>query len=294
MITVKLCGGLGNQFFQYAYGYQMSRRLDTGMVLDTSWFEHQNLREPDILRFNIQYESLEQVRNSNKSVDLANITFINRCLRIAGLKEYHLGGYHYLKESRYRYDSFYEKYSKDNTYIDGYWQCPRYFDGVRSALLTLFDTDTLSSGVRELGYKLSSENSIAVHVRRGDYPKKKQMISRLLAISDEYYADAIKYIMKYAGHDPKFYVFSNDMEDAKSMLAPYIQGMICETGLKTNAIDEWYLMKCCRNLIIGNSTFSWWAAYLNENPDSIICAPNYYMGNDDVLPDEWHAINVKP
>ena len=286
MITVKLCGGLGNQLFQYAYGFQMAKRLNTGLILDVSWFEYQNLRKPDILKFNIEYESIEHVRKNNRWVDLANNTFINRSLRVIGLKKYPIGGYRYLKEARYKYDKFYEDYSVDNTYIDGYWQCPKYFDHVRDDLLKLFDTDELSEGVKELGEKLSNENSIAVHVRRGDYPKKKQLISRLLAISDEYYSEAIKYTLNSVGDNPKFYIFSNDMEDAERLLNPYIKDMIYKTGLKTNAIDEWYLMKCCKNLIIGNSTFSWWAAYLNNNK-KVVCSPEKYLGNDDIIPSDW-------
>ncbi len=293
MITVKLCGGFGNQLFQYAYGYQMAQRLNTGLDLDVSWFEHQNLREPDIFKLHIEFDNIRHVRTNNKWVDLANITIINRGLRVLGLREYRIGGYRYLKEARYKYDRYYEEYLKDYSYLDGYWQCPKYFDDVREDLLKLFDTNMLSDGVRELGKKLSDENSIAVHVRRGDYPKKKKITSRLLAISDKYYSDAINYMLTKAGDNPKFYIFSNDMNDAEQLLNPYIKNLIYKTEIKTNSIDEWYLMKCCKNLIIGNSTFSWWAAYLNENNNKIVCAPNCYMGNDDVLPERWHAINVK-
>lgn len=293
MITIKLSGGLGNQLFQYAYGYQMAKKVNTGIVLDTSWFDRQNLRTPEILKFDIVFDSIEQIWNENSMVNFFNKQTINRALRVIGLEQYYIGGYRYFKESRYRYKRSIDHYSKDGSYIDGYWQCPQYFDHVRHELISMYQTKELSPYVIGLGEKLKKQNSIAIHVRRGDYPKKKKMISRLLAISDQYYKQAVDYMLQESESDPKVYVFSNNMDDALGMLDPMLHGLICETGLDTTALDEWYLMKCCRSQIIGNSTFSWWAAYLNEHENKVICAPSNYMGNDDIIPAEWKTFSVE-
>ncbi|MDC7286386.1 alpha-1,2-fucosyltransferase [Blautia schinkii] len=292
MITIKLCGGLGNQLFQYAYGYQMAKKVNTGIILDTSWFERQNLRNPEILKFNIQYESIEQVWESNSRIAFFNKTYINRTLRAIGLEKYHIGGYRYFKESRYKYKKSIDEYARDGSYLDGYWQCPKYFDSVRTDLIKMYKTGSLSSEVLELGQKLKEENSIAIHVRRGDYPKEKKLISRLLAISDEYYKQAVSFMLEHVGESAKVYVFSNNMTDALGMLTPMVSDKIKQMGVKTTALEEWYLMKCCKNQIIGNSTFSWWAAYLNENQDKLVCAPGKYMGNDDIIPDNWKVITL--
>ena len=292
MITIKLCGGLGNQLFQYAFGYQLAKKLNTEINLDISWFDRQNLRSPDILKFDVKYNTIERVWNDNHLLKLVNNTTFNRALRVAGIEQFKLGGYRYLKETRYRYRGSIAKYEKDNTYLDGYWQCPSYFDWVRPDLVEMFDTHELSVGIREFGEKLKNENSIAIHVRRGDYPQKKLFYSRLLAISDEYYEKAVAYMLERVGSDANVYVFSNDKADAIMMLDPLLHGSIKEMPSGLSSLDEWYLMKCCKNQIIGNSTFSWWAAYLNENKGKAVCAPGKYMGNDDILPKEWHKIEI--
>ena len=292
MITIKLCGGLGNQLFQYAFGYQMAKRIGTELKLDVSWFDRQDLRSPDILRFDVRYDTVERVWNDNRLLKHVNGTSFNRALRIAGIEQFKLSGYRYLKETRYRYKESIAKYEKDNTYLDGYWQCPSYFDWVRPDLVEMFDIHELSVEVRDFGDKLNNENSIAIHVRRGDYPQKKLFYSRLLAISDEYYEKAVAYMLEQVSSDAKVYVFSNDKADAGKMLYPLLHGSINEIPAGLSSLEEWYLMKSCKNQIIGNSTFSWWAAYLNESKEKVVCAPGKYWGNDDILPREWHKIEI--
>lgn len=101
-----------------------------------------------------------------------------------------------MKEIKHRYTERIANYAKDNAYLDGYWQCPRYFDGVRNELILMYKTDILSPGVVELGEKLKLENSVAIHIRRGDYPQKKVWISNLVALSNEYYKKQLSTCLK--------------------------------------------------------------------------------------------------
>ena len=290
MITIKLWGGLGNQLFQYAYGYQMAKKLETGIVLDTSWFYKQNLRSPDILQFNIKYDCVEQLCKFNKKIGVINKQFINRSIRVLGVSRFKLGKYNYLKETRYRYGQKFASYALDNTFLDGYWQCPLYFEQVKNDLLQMYTINNLSEGVLELGEELRSQDSVAVHVRRGDYPKKKTPFSRFVSLGEEYYKKAVECLLDKID-SPSFYIFSNDMQDALDMLNPSISGFIKKIGLKTNYLDEWYLMKCCRHQIIGNSSFSWWPAYLNGYEKKMVVAPKKYLGNDNILCDNWIQID---
>lgn len=289
-ITIKLWGGLGNQLFQYAYGYQMAKKLETEIALDTSWFYKQNLRLPDIFQFNIRYDHVEQLCNSNKIIRFINKQFINRSIRVLGLSKFRLGKYNYLKETRYKYSQKFASYALDNTYIDGYWQCPLYFEQVKNDLLKMYTVNNLTEGVFELGEELKCQDSVAIHVRRGDYPKKKKLFSRFVALGNEYYKKAVDCIYDRI-KNPSFYVFSNDMQDALDLLNPSISGVIKRIELKTNYLDEWYLMKCCRHQIIGNSSFSWWPAYLNEYEGKTVVAPTKYLGNDNILCDNWIKID---
>lgn len=288
MITIKLCGGLGNQLFQYAFGYQLSQKVNTELALDLSWFKQQSCREPDILRFNIEYDKLCYAWEEDVLLKLLNKTTINRSLRIPGGIGYSFPRFYYLKESRYKYNKNIDSFSKNQVYVDGYWQCPKYFEKEYDKLVDLFMLKDIKSQVYEVGEKLKNTNSVAIHVRRGDYPTKKKPGIRLLAIGDEYYRMALANFVKRCP-DCKIYLFSNDVKEGRSLISNITnkEVIVLSENMKLNALNEWYLMSCCKNQIIGNSTFSWWAAYLNKNKDKLVYAPDNYWGNDNIIPSKW-------
>lgn len=290
MITIKLWGGLGNQLFQYAYGYHLAKRNRTSIILDLSWFKVNGSQAPNILKLNIDYLDKAYIADENPQIGFWNKKYPNRILRILPKGFYHIGGLNYLKETRFRYSKYIHDYSKDNTYIDGYWQVPDYFSDVKDDLRNLFAINDLDEKIVQLGEQL--KNKTAIHVRRGDYPKKKLFYSRLLTVSDAYYQLAINYFEKKGVNN--FVIFSNDIEDTKKMLNR-VSNSIFETvsiDRQLTDLEEWYLMGSCKNIIIGNSTFSWWAAYLNPYEDKIVCAPNKYFGNNDIIPKEWITFDV--
>lgn len=292
MITVKLWGGLGNQMFQYAYGYQLSKKTGGQLVLDVSWFSTQKLRKPEILDMNIEYDRVEETWNQSTGIRWANKKIHNILLRIPEFKVYRIGEYNYLKEARYHYLSQIRDYCKGDTYVDGYWQCPRYFDDIREDLIVMFTPKELSDEVKLISRELMDHNTCAVHVRRGDYRKKRRIYSRLQAIGVQYYEAALKRPIE---KDCELYVFSNGPKEAKELVESITgKSTICLADtLQINALEEWYLMRACQNQVIGNSTFSWWAAYLNNYKEKLVCAPNKYMGNDDIIPQAWLTFPVE-
>ena len=293
MITVKLCGGLGNQLFQYAFGYQLACRANTELYLDLSWFKIQSCREPDILHLNIKYDKLVNAWDDSRLLKMLNITTINRALRIPGRIGYSFPQFFYLKEARYRYSSKIDSFNNKNVYVDGYWQCPRYFEDNYEKIVNLFSIKNLRTQVYEVGEELKNSDSVAIHVRRGDYPKKKKIGVRLLAIGDEYYEAALlNFLEKHP--NCKIYLFSNDVKAGISIISKIIDKeiIVLSEKMELNALEEWYLMSCCKNQIIGNSTFSWWAAYLNNNKETLVYAPDRYWGNDDIIPKGWNKLSV--
>lgn len=290
MIVIKLWGGLGNQLFQYAYGYQLAKKNKTSIILDLSWFQNNGSQEPNILKLNIEYADKIYLTDVNSKIEFWNRKYPNRLLRILPKAIYHIGGYNYLKESRFKYSEFIKTYSKDNTFIDGYWQVPMYFNDYKDDLKELFSIKELDEKILDLGRQM--KNKTAIHVRRGDYPKHKLFYSRLLTVSDTYYHSAVDYLEKKG--ITEFIVFSNDIEDAKSMLCKSSDSTFKTVSFerKLTDLEEWYLMSSCENIIIGNSTFSWWAAYLNSSKNKIVCAPNKYFGNDNIIPKEWNVFDV--
>lgn len=295
MVIVKLCGGLGNQLFQYSYGYYLAKKNNADLWLDLSWFGEQSERKPDILQLNINYDKLVYFWKENGLVRFLNKKYINRGLRIMGLNMYRLPQILYLKESRYRFNRKMNclDLKGKNVYVDGYWQCPRYFQEYYSDLCKLFSIKNLSDEIVTLGEKLKKDCCVAIHIRRGDYPKKKKIGIRLRAIGDEYYRNVLEKITNEYPNS-ELYLFSNDMEDAKVLIKSITnkKPRILAEEKKLNVMEEWYLMSCCRIMVIGNSTFSWWAAYLNSSIEKNIYAPMRYWGNDDICPNEWNQYPV--
>ena len=134
---------------------------------------------------------------------------------------------------------------------------------------------------------LSTANSVFLHVRRGDYLQSNGLYVMLGAT---YYQNAIE-ILKTKIKNPHIFIFSNDMPWCKENLARYVDFSGCvvefvEGNTEGNAAEELELMRSCRHAIIANSTFSWWAAYLIENPQKIVIMPRNYLNDSARFPVE--------
>ena len=131
-------------------------------------------------------------------------------------------------------------------------------------------------------------NSVSIHVRRGDY-LNGYYFETLGKICDiDYYKRAIALINKEV-NDPYFYIFSDDpgyvAENLKIENATYV-----DFNRGRDSWQDMYLMSQCKHNIIANSTFSWWGAWLNTNLNKIVIAPNRWfanMDNDEIVLPEW-------
>lgn len=167
--------------------------------------------------------------------------------------------------------------------LDGYFQSEKYLD--RNLILKLFSIDDISKKyiVDKYGYDFS--NTVSIHVRRGDYISKQ---NRHPVQPIDYYIKSINYF------DPsyKFYIFSDDIEWCR---AHFSEDNIIFINNNTDYIDLW-LMSLCEHNIIANSSFSWWAAWLNTNVNKKVIAPKLWFGPDkklntfDLIPESWITI----
>ena len=291
MIIVKLWGGLGNQLFQYSYGYQLAKRLETDLKLDTSYYNKQNLRQPILLDFNLEYRDIIPEEQLYWTIKFLNKKNPNRIIRIPNYTCISIGkNFRYLKETRFHYDDRLQYYSKDNTYVDGYWQCPDYFEEQKENLINQFDLNTdYLKRLKDIIFKIKSENSVAVHIRRGDYVGNKNPFSLLSLLDKSYYIEAIKKAKIILGN-PIFYFFTNDVEWVKKEFGEMSDSFIISDICQCSDIEELLIMSICKHQIISNSTFSWWAAWLNKNPKKIVWAPNEGWGNKNILTDRWSKI----
>lgn len=141
-------------------------------------------------------------------------------------------------------------------------------------------------------YEIKNSNSVSLHIRRGDYValSKSKKGHALCPIS--YYKKAIENIAQKI-HNPRFFIFSDDIQWVKENLAIKYNAEYIDFNRDYPERDI-ILMKHCKHNIIANSSFSWWGAWLNENPNKIVIAPKRWMNNlessDDLIEPNWIKI----
>lgn len=181
-----------------------------------------------------------------------------------------------------------------NCYYDGYWQNEKYFISARTEILKAFQFPSFRNKINiDLSNKIKMTNSVACHIRRGDYLKDK----RWNVCTIEYYRKAIATLKE--GIDPEmFCVFSDDIEWCRATLGTNFSGVdtvYVDWNKKDESYRDMQLMSLCKHNIVANSSFSWWGAWLNKNPGKIVITPNQWMTEpweNSPVPDSWIKIKV--
>ena len=287
MIVTRLMGGLGNQMFEYASGLGLAERRGTNLKIDTNWYATDGKKA----EANWVYE-LHNLALDTPIIDPAELPDLNpsrwqqrlsRVLPQNGLKILNEGDLTFHQKA---YDA------PDNTFLIGYWQCERYFTNAEATLRRDFAFRHPATGKNATMLKeIQGEMAISVHVRRGDYVTGPTASKVHGGTSLEYYADAIKAISAKI-KDPRFYVFSDEPEWCKENLK---FGSHPVTYVEGNSIDKGYedmrLMSACKHHIVANSSFSWWGAWLNPDPNKLVYAPKVWFidpnKKTDIVPDSW-------
>ena len=143
---------------------------------------------------------------------------------------------------------------------------------------------------REMAAQIDARKSVSLHVRRGDFVNNPQTFSHHGVCEPGYYREAIGKI-KEQHTDLEVFVFSDDMDWAKANITTDLP-VTFVNGAGRQDFEDLYLMSLCRHNIIANSSFSWWGAWLNPNPEKIVVAPARWFNDKntdtkDLLPPEW-------
>ena len=283
MPTIKLKGGLGNQLFQYAFGRLIALRRGEELKLDKDILGQRGdtYRSYGLDNFNIkaQIASREDVLKIKYPLGIASKAW--RFFKAKFLRIFHIGFEARMLKTKLQY-------------LDGYFQSYKYLEPIRRELLeelTLKEDITLKFS--DLLIKLQSPNSVAIHIRRGDYvnnlaTKKAHFICDL-----NYYQKAISLIKEKLAEKnliPEFFVFSDDIAWAKDNLQG--EDFVFVSSPEIADYEELILMSKASNNIIANSSFSFWSAWLNQNPEKIVIAPalwnrKYQNAYKDLLPEDW-------
>lgn len=280
MITVSLQGGLGNQMFQYAAARALAEKHGTDVSLDLTWFDQ--IKDANTTPRVYELDAFEL----DKSVNKVHGGLWQRVQR----KLHALQAY---QEPHFHYDSAFQELP-NNTVLHGYFQSEKYFKKYRKELLNDFTWQTeASSKDKALLAKISRDTqSVSIHVRRGDYVDNKAAHAFHGLTTVEYYHLALKQLKKRVTR-PNLYVFSDEPIWCKQHLT--FTGPTIYISHNTQGSDDMHLMEACQHNIIANSSFSWWGAWLNENPNKIIIAPKAWFAHKesntkDVIPSTWLTV----
>lgn len=291
MIVVKIQGGLGNQMFQYAIGQILAEKTSSHLLLDTSFFDDQ-IKKPGFTprQFELDVFNLHYTRASKEIID----SFISANSPKRWQK---LLGFSYKKSFREIASKFeYQVLSlKPPLYLDGYFQSEKYFAGMEFLVRQTFSFPRLDDAeYANIINEMQSNQSVAVHFRRGDYVSDALTESFHGTCSLQYYKQAFNYI-KGKSDTPHFYIFSDDIAWVEQQISDWDFNT---TFIKGNAgSSSWIdmmLMSKCKHHIIANSSFSWWGAWLSGNGDSIKIAPQNWFNPEkakfdinDIVPSSW-------
>ena len=279
MIITNIIGGIGNQLFQYYFGRKIAAINDASLKLDNSDFANYNWHKFELNKFNLKYEIA-----SKKEIEI----FLNENLIAKAIQK--LNPYYKRKLVKQRVD-FYDSNLlkiKDNSYLKGYWQCDKYFLSMKEEILKemTLKSKYVNEHFKDLKKDILKNNSISIHVRRGNYLDLKVPVCSI-----EYYESALNLISKSI-EKFKVYIFTNDVKWCRENFSEKYNIKIISGQENIFDYHELILMSCCYHNIISNSTFSWWAGWLNNSPNKKIIYPKIAkeMLNKDLFLKDWIMI----
>jgi len=288
-IIVELAGGLGNQMFQYTAGLFLAQEHQCGLILDTTSLGVGGTNHGVSLKnFKLRPDVL--FRSEKKSTVTKFIKRVDNSLsnRSKIYSRNHFGGIYRSNEVGYDKDlSSVEVGSK----LRGYFQSYAYAKDLRTELQKNFELEIESAWYHNFAEEAKKRKPMMLHIRRGDYVNLKDDFGIL---AKEYYENAA---LQLQADDPdsEVWIFSDSPEAAAKLLnnSRIRNWEVIQPPSESTPNETLKLLSFAEKLIIANSTFSWWGAYLNSN-QAQICAPTKWFKNRQdplhLLPEQWIRI----
>lgn len=290
MDVVVFFNGLGNQMSQYAF-YLQKKNINKSTYFIPFCKDHNGLELDRVFGINCKETIVQKILYllfrillTDKVKIISNP--IQRLLILLNCK--------IVKENfNYNFNKDLMIPSKGITFYYGGWHSENYFMDAKDAILNEFEFTPPNDPENKSHIKnIKATNSIAIHIRRGDFMNADNINLFGDVCTKEYFEKAVGLMESKVGN-PQFFVFSNDLTWVEENLAiNNVSYVGCNSGK-----DSWkdmYLMSLCKHTIISNSTFSWWGAWLNKNTNKIVISPSRFLKEDkltDIYPDLWIKIS---
>lgn len=298
MIIVGIFDGLGNQMFHYAFYRALKmKKKEVKIDIISTWnkyrADHNGYELNKIFKINIDIATAKE-RNYflngffiGKSLKKRN--FISK-IRLRLLEK---NKRIYIWKNAKEAITYNEKYfNENNIYYFSHYQSEKYFKSIEQEIRNDFMFPLIYDDKnKKLLDKIKNTNSVSLHVRRGDYVNIKEYYD---VCSLAYYKNAIDIIRKNI-KKPIFYIFSNDIPWCKKYF-DITNIVFVDCNKSSDSFRDMQLMSYCKHNIIANSTFSWWGAWLNNNKEKMVMAPNrwfYHIKETcDIIPDNWYKVDI--
>jgi hypothetical protein len=285
MIVVRLCGGLGNQLFQYAAGRRLADIRQTELVLDLGWYARTPPTDTPRAYELVNYPVRARPATAGEALWcrlhegrlLRRMPFLPRRWR-------------HWREKSFKFDPAVLDLP-NNTYLDGYWQSHHYFEDAAD-LIRADMTPLAPFGLQDekVAAMIATVDAVSVHVRRGDYVTHQAAATAHGQCSLDYYKTALTYILPRVAR-PHFFVFSDDPAWTRENLPLPGPATFVDHNGPVAAFQDLRLMSLCKHQITANSSFSWWGAWLNPQLSKIVITPkqwfSYPSNTDSLTPDDW-------
>lgn len=284
MNIVWIDGGLGNQMFQYALAMKledMGKQVKIDITKYAEHHVHNDFELDKVFGLSCSYASVDEVkklgyRKENHWTEIIKKTpFCKKTI--------------YTNESL----AFDENVlGLDGRYLEGYWQCEKYFWDIREKIISAYSfPDFSTEQQREDARRIEETCSISVHIRRGDYLNYSYYKD---ICTMDYYRKAMQYFREHFPGQARFYIFTNDISWAEEHF-PETDCYFVKGNTGTESFRDMQLMSLCKHNIVANSSFSWWGAWLNQNVDKIVIAPKRWINSlpdeqVDIVPESWLRI----
>lgn len=291
---VRISDGLGNQMFQYAFARKLQLMSRNKVYLDTRFINHKDILKRDVKdhfheKCDYRKYGLHNFKiilpEANESI-LKKWGFLEKQndfqKLICNLSQRHLWIRWYNDENQKEQQDLFDLTDcRWPVYFQGYFFNIQYFDDIRHILQKEFCAKVKIEIPFKLYQILKIDNTIGIHVRKGDFTKLSRDISQT-----EYYLKAMRSLEERV-KNPTYLIFSDDIGWVKENIEIHGKKVyISKMGFSD--YEELMIMKHCKYFIIANSTFSYWAAYLNNNPEKIVICPKRWK--QDIIPKEWIRI----
>jgi len=273
-IISNIIGGLGNQMFQYAAGYSLSQRTGQSLKLhlnDYNFINDRKFELENVFELKATFASSSDVK---KIIGNKGNLYTRKLLYKLGLSR------NILKEKPYILNKFFFEVNGP-IYLDGYWQNYNYFSKETKRIRELFTFNCLTNEEKRLFFKnnnKSSNNNISVHIRKADYVNQDKNVKIFFSLENKYYMEAFK-IMRLKVNNPFFHIFSDDIEWVKNNIE--LQNCNFKIVSPSSSVGkDMALMSACQHHIIANSSFSWWAAWLNNSIEKVVVSPKKWLNSN--------------